>query len=275
MALNLCGKSCEECTYREHLNCPGCAAVRGECEIAVCCRDKGHEACGTCSYQETCIKLRNKGLQPERRERRRELEQKKQEAQAAKDAALYRRAPIFGKWIWYLFILTLANNVVSILLGDGMARLEEILSLAFLFVYAAILLKMAVEERRYRVAALCTIVSGAISTVGTLAIGEDTGWFLLFAIPAAVIGLYGEYQEYYAHADAVEDFDQALAEKWRKLWMWMALAMGGTILGILTLVIVIGVFIAIAASVAMVAVAVMKIIYLYRTAKLFREYVAV
>jgi len=270
MALNLCGKSCEECTYREHLNCPGCAAVRGECEIAVCCRDKGHEACGTCSYQETCIKLRNKGLQPERRERRRELEQKKQEAQAAKDAALYRRAPIFGKWLWYLFVFTLISNVGGLFLGDNAS---EILNLAYLLAYGVILLRLSTEESRYRIAGVCSVMTGVMSVVEGGIYSERLQ--LLILVPMAVIGLYGEYQEYYAHADAVEDFDHALADKWRKLWMWTALAMGGTILGILTLVIVIGVFIAIAASVAMVAVAVMKIVYLYRTAKLFREYVAV
>ena len=275
MALNLCGKSCEECTYWESLSCKGCASVCGECEIAVCCREKGHEDCDTCSYQETCIKLRNKGLQPERRERRREQERKKQEAQAAKDAALYRRAPIFGKWLWYLFVLTLASNVTSILLGERMEQVEKILNLVFLFGYGAILLQMAGEERRYRVAGLCCMAGTALNTAGAILFSESMGWQLLFLIPSAVIGLYGEYQEYYAHADAVEDLDHALAEKWRKLWMWAVLSMGATLLGIVTLVIVIGVFIALAASIAVIAVGIIKIVYLYRTAKLFREYVPV
>lgn len=275
MDCNVCGKTCEECTYREQLNCPGCAAVRGECEIAVCCRDKGHTECATCSYAGTCFKLRDKGLQPERRERRREQERKQREAKAAKDAELARQAPFFGKWIWYLFVISIANNVAGVLFGERMARAEEIITLVFLFAYGAVLLKMAKEETRYRMAGLCAVVSGVINAVGTLTLGENTGWFLLFAVPAAVIGLYGEYQENHAHADAVEEFDHDLAVKWRKLWTWTALAMGATIFGILTLLIVIGVFIAIAAAVAMIVVAIMKIVYLYRTAKLFREYAAV
>lgn len=274
MDQNLCGKCCEECTYRESMSCEGCASVWGECEIAVCCRDKGHTDCTTCSYRETCTKLRNKGLQPERRERRREQEQKRQEAQSVKEAALFRRAPFLGKWIWYLFILTVASNVISILLGDGMAQVEEVLDLVLLFAYAVILLRMAKEERRYRIAGLCCMVSGVFNAVGAITVGESSGWLLLFLVPSAAISLYGEYQEYYAHADAVEDLDHGLADKWRKLWMWTALALGATLLGILTIVIVIGAFIALAASIAVIAVGIIKIVYLYRTAKLFREYVA-
>lgn len=43
-----CGKNCEECASKEALNCPGCksgpgSAWSGDCEIAKCRKDKGHE----------------------------------------------------------------------------------------------------------------------------------------------------------------------------------------------------------------------------------------
>ena len=48
MAETYCGKSCAECTKKEQLNCSGCKAgpgrqFGGDCELAKCVRDKGHE----------------------------------------------------------------------------------------------------------------------------------------------------------------------------------------------------------------------------------------
>ena len=50
MAETYCGKSCEECTKKEQLDCSGCKTgpgrqFGGDCELAKCVRDKGHETC--------------------------------------------------------------------------------------------------------------------------------------------------------------------------------------------------------------------------------------
>ncbi|MBQ8400958.1 MAG: hypothetical protein IJX14_03420 [Clostridia bacterium] len=44
---NYCGKDCVSCAVREAENCLGCRHIAdfGECEIASCCKDKGHESC--------------------------------------------------------------------------------------------------------------------------------------------------------------------------------------------------------------------------------------
>ena len=72
-----CGKLCEECQYKEMLQCPGCKEGPGkawncECELAKCCRDKGHQNCTTCSYSTSCGKLRGRNNEPEQRLRKRE-----------------------------------------------------------------------------------------------------------------------------------------------------------------------------------------------------------
>lgn len=79
-----CGKLCEECQYKEMLQCPGCKEGPGkawncECELAKCCRDKGHQNCTTCSYSTSCGKLRGRNNEPEQRLRKREdeIEKKK------------------------------------------------------------------------------------------------------------------------------------------------------------------------------------------------------
>ena len=61
MSNTYCGKNCNECTLKEELNCPGClagpGAMGGGCELAACCRTKGHENCSTCGFRVNCEKL--------------------------------------------------------------------------------------------------------------------------------------------------------------------------------------------------------------------------
>lgn len=43
-------KNCDECTYKAELFCSGCQSgpgrvIRGDCKLARCCREKGHETC--------------------------------------------------------------------------------------------------------------------------------------------------------------------------------------------------------------------------------------
>lgn len=47
-----CGKLCEDCQFKDNLQCPGCKTGPGktwmtECELAKCCMDKGHQNCTT------------------------------------------------------------------------------------------------------------------------------------------------------------------------------------------------------------------------------------
>ena len=97
---------------------------------------------------------------------------------------------------------------------------------------------------------------------------------MIAQIAAAVVALVGNYQEYMAHAAVTAEVDYDLSEKWKKLWTWYLLAMGALILSILLMFIVIGVFLALAVSVAILVIGVLEVVYLYRTAKLFRVYPA-
>lgn len=96
-----CGKLCEDCQFKDNLQCPGCKTGPGktwmtECELAKCCMDKGHQNCTTCSYSTSCGKLRGRDNEPERRLERRSYEQEKQKKIADK-------ADFLGKWLWILF----------------------------------------------------------------------------------------------------------------------------------------------------------------------------
>ena len=50
-----CGLYCSKCDYREKMNCPGCVKSEGkmfwgECPVAGCCMEKGHDHCGQCMW---------------------------------------------------------------------------------------------------------------------------------------------------------------------------------------------------------------------------------
>ena len=76
MGESYCGKSCDSCPVREPENCPGCkngpgSPWSGECELARCCRDKGHDSCNTCNLSYQCSMYNNREWQPDYRARRR------------------------------------------------------------------------------------------------------------------------------------------------------------------------------------------------------------
>lgn len=54
MAQSRCGLLCNECEYREQMNCAGCIAIikpfwGDECPIKLCCEGKELEHCGLCA----------------------------------------------------------------------------------------------------------------------------------------------------------------------------------------------------------------------------------
>ncbi len=51
--IGVCGTYCGTCEWKDKMNCPGCQECHGtpfwgECQIAKCSIDKGHEHCGHC-----------------------------------------------------------------------------------------------------------------------------------------------------------------------------------------------------------------------------------
>ncbi len=276
-----CGKTCAECTHGGE--CPGCklgpgGRVGGDCQIASCVRSKGHETCQTCGFRGNCGNLRGRDQVPDLRRRR-------QEAETQRLAAAARKSVVLGKWLWLLFWLVLPGTVAGLLTTDvvveyapALDRIGEILSFAVTALYSLILLKLTAQEDRYRIAGICGLVGGGISLVLALVTGtgETPVWSLLLSVPAAIVSLVGEYHEFTAHAAVLRDVDRELSEKWERLWKWnlgALLAMLGSIV-LMLFIPVLGVLTLLAAAIAVCVVAVLKLVYLYRSARRFREFSA-
>lgn len=282
MAETYCGKACEDCTQREAMQCPGCRTgpgreIGGDCELARCVRGKGHETCGTCLNRMSCGTF-------QRRERMPEERRKKQEAREYERQRLARRAPFLGKWLWLLFWLVVPGTLASLMSleifqtsAPGLFLFGKITNFAVSLVYGLILLKLGTEEDGYRTAGTCSLVSAAVSILLTLLTGgENPGWTLIFSLPAAAVGLYGEYREYMTHSAILRGVDNTQADNWESLWKWYIgtyIAMFGGIF-LMFIIPVLGLLVILAGAIGLVVVGITQLVYLYRTAKLFREYPA-
>ena len=281
MAETYCGKSCEECTKKEQLNCSGCKTgpgrlFGGDCELAKCVRDKGHETCDTCGFKGNCGTLRSRESMPDYRIR-------KIEAEAVRKAAIAKRAPVLGKWLWIIFWLVIPSSIGSIMSHETTAKIlpglvmpGQIINAICSLTYGAILLKLGSEEDRYRTAGICALIAGGVSAVVAIitVAAEEATWTLLFTLPAAVVAMVGEYNEYMAHSAVLSGVDNELSEKWEVLWKWyigLFLGMFGCII-VMLIIPILGAIAILGCAIGTVVVGILKLVYLYHTAKIFREY---
>ena len=281
MAETYCGKNCAECSKREELNCQGCKAgpgrqFGGDCELAKCVRDKGHETCETCGFKGNCGTLRSRESMPDYRIR-------KIESEKMRKAAIAKRAPVLGKWLWIIFWLIIPSTFGSIMAHETTAKIlpglfmpGQIINAICSLIYGAILLKLGSEEDRYRTAGICALIAGASSALAAMINGGSDGatWILIFTIPAAIVAIVGEYNEYMAHSAVLSGVDNELSEKWEVLWKWYIGLFAGIFGSILLMLIipVLGAIAVIGTTIGTVVVSILKLVYLYRTAKIFREY---
>lgn len=273
-----CGKNCGECEHREAMNCPGCKAGPGsrcgDCELARCCMGKGHANCQTCIFTGNCGILRGCESMPDTRRRKQELE-------AVRRDELSEKAPLLGKWLWILFWMVIPQIIASIMTNTTVAEAVPGLQLPGTvqstlcsLARGVILLQLAPINRRYKFAGWCGIVVAICNPI--MSQMGDKLLLLIPAIPLLVVSFVAQYQEFYGHGEVLDGVDTDLAGKWRKLWNWyigLFIAMFACIF--LTILIpVIGMLGLIASLVGMIVVGITELVYLYRTANLFREYSA-
>lgn len=276
-----CGKSCDTCTQRAHLQCPGCQmgpgrAHSGECEIALCCHQKGHETCNTCVLRTNCSSFHRREYIPEYLQRAREYESEKK-------AKMAESIPFYAKWLWFLFLLVIPNIISNLMTSDtaqnlfpGLYRPGEILGILTILANALILLKLSTKNEAYRKPAYCNLALMALNffIIAFRIHIIEASLTIVFAILPIGIALYSYYTEVHAHADVVAGFSKELFENWHNIWKWYLYSLGTSLASILIAVIIpfFGVLTALGASIALFIVNILKLVYLYRTAMLFREY---
>ena len=185
-----------------------------------------------------------------------------------------------------LFWLVVPGTIAGFLSDEALsthwpdlALLGEILGILCSVVYGLLLLSLARVNGGYRAAGACTLfvaVAGII--IQSLGGGDprnvECGIALILTLLAGVAALVGEYTECTSHAEALEPVDLELSGKWRRLWKWYI----GTYLGSVGSIVVVmifgplGLLVMLASIIGMMVVAILKLVYLWRTARTFREY---
>ena len=275
-----CTKSCDSCSIRETLNCPGCMdgpgrEIDGDCALARCCRDNGHRTCESCTRSGDCdLFLRRREL-PEERQRLRE------DAAAVREQ-LTRRAKLMCGRLRVLFWLIIVSGVFGGLTSDSLFDWNVLQQMVITVIislitaaYGVILLGFRHETEMFKKAGLYNILSGALGIAVSAMIYCGAGlWSIICSLPAAVLMLFAAYFEFYGYQAATYDLDFELSEKWnliKKLSVALKLLPGASLL-LMLLLPLIAALLLIAVLVGNVVISVMILVYLWRTAKYFGEY---
>lgn len=268
MEQTYCSKHCENCAQKDALNCPGCKAgpgrpVMGQCEIARCAQEKGYENCEKCGYMSNCFRRTSRINTP----------------------AVLRgnRSAFLGKWMMVLFLLFIPNTIGGWLSDEpfvtmvpGLFYVGTVINIVCRIAYGAVLLKMSSQTQYYSTAGFCTI--GSICVIGLIDIlfgtAEPPLWAMLISLVGAVIGLVGMYNEYMGHSTVLYGINGELSGKWYSLWTWtigLYLALIGCMV-LAVLIPLLGILGMLGSAIGMVVVNILRLVYLWKSAKYFKDY---
>ena len=283
MANSYCGKICANCTFAEQLNCPGCKAeqyspMAAQCSIAACCRNRGHETCETCNFRENCLNLSKRDANPEQiMQKQAELQRKAQaeaEARAREQAQLQKYAAILGKWVWMLFWLAMAGILIGLLGNiEALSRIVSVINVGIAISMGMIYLKKLSETHDgFRLASMGAF-STALTSLLALFIADGTGLDTVLTLVLLVPSLVGMYYEYTSYAEVLEGVDNELCGKWHQLWKFSIGCMGVTFCSLILVFLAPGLaaIAILVGAIGMLISSVLEWIYLYKTAKVFRE----
>ena len=193
------------------------------------------------------------------------------------------KAEELGKWLGILFWMVIPSIAGAVLSNQAVTAWlpflylpGRIISMVTLCAYGYILLKLSSESSRYRMAAICCLASVAVDA-GSSLIPEGFSMASLVGLltfPVLILAFYGEYSEYMGHSEILRALDDGMALKWKRLWRWCLYSLG-VMTGSILLVMfspALGITALLVGLIGTLIVSVMKLTYLYRTAKIFREY---
>lgn len=222
MAGTYCGKVCEECVYREQLQCRGCKhepglAAVGECRVADCCRSKELWQCSGCGRSEGCRLLRDVEEKP-----RLQLEKRKREAaetEISKERAV-RHCKILCRGLKTLSVIIIPFLLIELMsewMSNGVGLMGMIVAACNL-AYAGVLLMLSPSERSYRWSGLLGIAAALTDLAVVLVVSMSTElWTLLLTAPAMLLRVGSVYFEGKGHMTVLKGLDRALHIRWKRI----------------------------------------------------------
>ena len=196
-------------------------------------------------------------------------------------------AAVLAGRLWPLLWLVVPGTIAGLMSDEALsahwpdlASLGEILGILCSVVYGLLLLSLARVNGGYRAAGACTLFVVAAGVIVQVLGGSgdphnvERSIALILTFLSGVAALVGEYTECTSHAEVLEPVDMALSQRWRRLMKWYVGLFLGTFAGILVALFSqwLGLLVMTAATVGSLVVAILKLVYLWRTARTFREY---
>ncbi len=279
MAETYCGKSCSICSAKEELNCPGCMngpgmPIKGDCPIAICCRDKGHSECSSCSLKPDCTNWKNRVMQPDFRK-------EKIKADAEEKEYIAEYAPIMSKWFMILFISMVVSNISFIFTSDAIHEhfpsfyvICSVITGICTILYSVILFILSKVHERYTIAGICAVINSLYHFIEILAFKGDTPtWFALISLVCYISMIVEGYHFFNATSDTLMGVDNMLAAKWSDLWKWYKWMMIGVISSVVLILIapVIGLIVMLVSVIGIIIIDIIKFVYIFQTGKAFKK----
>ena len=267
------------CSNRINRNCPGCKEGPGHqrsssCEIAQCCRTKTLDGCHNCGRNGTCNKFKSKESGTENRMSRYSDEKYERDL-------LLVQVPLMAHWLKILFWLIIPSTLSSLMTYDAVVELFPflygpglVLNALSKVCYGYILMRLASECSEYRTAGICLLIAGAVDFLITSSLPVGNHWSLLLTVLTSFIAFVGEYNEMSAHDFMLIKVDFAQSEKWTKLRKWYTTIFMISMFSLLLTMIIpmVGAILALIASAAMIVITVLKLLCLYRSADIFKNF---
>ncbi len=223
VAATYCGKLCDVCTDREELRCPGCKVgpgrlYGGDCALAKCCRDKGHQECQACHRKGGCHHYRSREYMSVYR--RRSIA-----AQTEHTAKVERQVPFFRRWLQLLLWLVIPSTVASSLISISVSGMLPVLALIgwilgglCALLHGVILLRLASEEAGYRAAGIYSLLGALLNGVYLcLGLRSSIVWVLVFTLATLLATTLSACCEMISHGAILSGWDDALAQHWSGL----------------------------------------------------------
>ena len=248
--------------------------LHGDCPVAYCCRQKGRSECFSCESKENCETWHSREMQPEYRKQR-------IAAEAIGRIYIAQHAPTMAKCFALLFFVILISYITFPLTSIGLFRTYPLLfvlcsacSCIFTFSYAFILFRLSVIYKRYSYAGLCADIVAIHHLLEIVLFSNNSSALsgLLSVITYAAM-IVESYHFFKATSEALNGVDDNLSAKWSGLWKWCKWFMIGTVASfVLVLIPIVGVLILTLSIIGIATIYVIKLIYVFKTAKAFKKF---
>lgn len=199
----------------------------------------------------------------------------------ARESEKKEHAEVLGKWLWILFWLIIPSAIAGILSNENLFGKESgvylfgiVLSMVVGILYGVILIPMKSVEEKYRMAGIFSILAAVLAMALEVIQVENPLMVLVIGLPTLILGLVAKYYEFHSHAAVLRDFDLEFSQKWLTLWKWYCVVIVGMIASALVVLIsfLLAAILILAFTFGTIVIAIVQLVYLYKMAKLFRQY---